>query len=290
MKGPRPATRRIDRVNLIRAVFGFLSKAWPSLAARWAGRLFATPRSIQRPESEMPYFMSATKRSYEFDGRKIALYEWGQGAETVILVHGWGSRGTRLGSLAEPLNRRGFKVVAFDMPAHGDSDGKTTHLPEIVELLAQLHAKYAPVHALVGHSFGGMAVTAALHHHKLTVRRAAVIASPYTMDYIVESFAQTINITPDVTRRMIATLNKRLKKFLYINVDDLSPARLVKTLPLPVIVFHDKQDRDVDFEQGVGYSEGFPNAKFVPTDGLGHRRILKDENVISTLVEFVSKR
>ena len=290
MKGPAPTTNRANPLNTIRAVFGVLSKVWPYLAARWAGKLFITPHAVKRPASEIPYYMSATKPSYEFDGRKIAVYEWGRGVETIILVHGWGSRGTRLGSLAEPLNQRGFRVVAFDMPAHGDSDGKTTNLPEIARLLSQLHAKYAPVHALIGHSFGGMVVTAALHRYNLAVQRAAIIAAPFTMAFIVESFARAINLPPAVTNRMVAAINKRFEKSYNINLADLSPAKFVKSLTLPVIVFHDKQDRDVAFEQGVGYGEGFPNAKFVPTEGLGHRRILRDEKVISTLVEFLSVR
>ncbi len=290
LKGPAPTTDQADPLSTIRVVFGVLCKIWPSLAARWAEKLFFTPHSAQRPASEMPYFLSATKGSYEFGGRKIALYEWGQGDETIILVHGWGSRGTRLGTLAEPLNQRGFRVVAFDMPGHGDSDGKTTNLPEITRLLSQLHATYAPVHAMIGHSFGGVAVTAALHQYDLAIRRAAIISSPFTLDFVIESFAEAINLTPEVTSRMATAFNKRLKKSFNINIADLSPDKLVKTITLPVIVFHDKLDREVPFEQGIAYSEGLPNAKFVPTEGLGHRRILRDDNVISALVEFLSVR
>ncbi|MCH8300953.1 MAG: alpha/beta hydrolase, partial [Candidatus Marinimicrobia bacterium] len=108
----------------MRFSLGILSVLAPPIAVRIADKLFFTPMGLPRPASEMPYYESASHSTMEYDGKKVAVYSWGEGEETLILVHGWASRGTRLGHLAEPLNKKGYRVISFDMPAHGDSEGK----------------------------------------------------------------------------------------------------------------------------------------------------------------------
>src|SRR5262245_29582359 len=73
------------------------------------------------------------------DGRAFALetpegtlraWEWGEG-ECVLLVHGWGSRAAWMEKLVGPLVESGRHVVAFDLPAHGESPGTMTNIVEI---------------------------------------------------------------------------------------------------------------------------------------------------------------
>ncbi len=86
---------------------------------------------------------------------------WGSGP-TVVLVHGWGSRASRLGALAVALVEAGFRVVAFDAPAHGESTGRFASLPEFARALVDVAEAAGPIHGLVGHSLGGAAVAMAM--------------------------------------------------------------------------------------------------------------------------------
>jgi len=52
-----------------------------------------------------------------FEGGKLPVYSWGKG-KTVLLFHGWGSRASHLALIAQILAQDGFRVVAFDAPAH----------------------------------------------------------------------------------------------------------------------------------------------------------------------------
>ena len=285
----RSAAKQPLALKIIRGITVLLCRVSPALATRWAAKLFFTPNSSRRPASELPYYDSADKSSYAFEGRRVALYQWGAGEQTVLLVHGWGSRGTRLGYLAEPLNLRGYRVITVDLPGHGDSDGKTTNLPEIVELLSRLHADFAPVHAMVGHSFGGLATVAALHKHKLPVERVVLIAAPYTMDYVFDQFAEQISLAPKVRVRLASRIVERFERTRQVHVYDFSPDRLVASLVMPFLVVHDKEDREVAFEQGVGFAQGLPDVEFMGTEGLGHRRLLRDEGVVKALIEFIAQ-
>ena len=56
----------------------------------------------------------------------LAATSWGAGP-TVLLAHGWNSRGSHWISFIEALNAAGFRAVAVDAPAHGDSPGTQTN-------------------------------------------------------------------------------------------------------------------------------------------------------------------
>ena len=267
---------------------GVLSVLAPHVAARIADKMFFTPMGLPRPDSEMPYYESATHSSIEYGGKKVAVYRWGEGEETIILVHGWASRGTRLGHLAEPLNKKGYRVISFDMPAHGDSEGKTTNLFEGSEIITQIYEQFSPIRAIIGHSFGGMALSNAIHRHNLNVKRVVIVASPFTMNYIIESFRELINISAKVNDMMIRGIQKRFKESSDLNIHDLSVDSFAVELKMPFLVIHDKEDKDVPYSQGEGYANSLPDVEFVTTTGLGHRRILKDPEIIVKIVEFIS--
>ncbi len=269
-------------------LFGILSVLAPRLAARWADRMFFTPMGLPRPASEMPQYESANHSSMAYDGKKVALYTWGAGAETILLLHGWASRGTRMGHFAEALVEKGYRVIAFDMPAHGDSEGKTTNLLEISEITARICERYSPVHSVIAHSFGGMALCNAVQRYNLNVNRAVLVASPFTMKYIIDSFRVLMNITQKVSDMMMERINKRFMEHRKVNVYELSVDSFAESLNFPFLVIHDRDDKDVTYDQGEGYANNLPDVEFVTTVGLGHRRILKEPEIMNKIIEFAS--
>ena len=275
---------------LMGILFGILSVLAPRLAARWAEKMFFTPMKLPRPASEMPYYESASHLSIEYAEKKIALYTWGEGDETILLIHGWASRGTRLGHFAEPLVQKGYRVVAYDMPAHGDSEGKTTNLLDVSEITAQICNKYGPVHSIIAHSFGGMALCNAVNRNNLKVNKAVLVASPCTFEYILESFRSILNFTQEVADIMVERIRKRLLEERKVDFYELSVDSFSTTLNFPFLVIHDRDDKVVSYSQGVGYANNLPDVEFVTTEGLGHRRILKDPEIMNKIIEFASTR
>ena len=70
------------------------------------------------------------------------------------MVHGWGARATHMGKMIEPLVAAGFRLVAFDAPAHGESFGGSTDLIEYAAAIKAVARHAGPVHTLLAHSFG----------------------------------------------------------------------------------------------------------------------------------------
>ena len=113
--------------------------------------------------------------------------EWfGEGSQTVVVLHGWGTSITVMQSVIDHLAARGLRVLALDFPGFGASPpppfawGVPEYAKATAELLEQLQVK-SPI--LLGHSFGGRVIlylTGALGFcaHRLILVDAAGIKPP----------------------------------------------------------------------------------------------------------------
>ena len=101
----------------------------PAAAAHLAYVLLTRPPRVAERSWQASLREHARQSTLPFGSGHLALYDWGSGP-TVLLVHGWGARGTHLGKLVPPLVAAGYRVVAFDAPGHGQSSGRSATLPQ----------------------------------------------------------------------------------------------------------------------------------------------------------------
>lgn len=93
----------------------------------------------------------------EIEGQRLRYLDMGEGAETVVLIHGFGGDLDNWLFNHAPL-ARDFRVIALDLPGHGQSSKQLTgglaSLASAVQaLLQQLGVSRAH---FVGHSMGGL--------------------------------------------------------------------------------------------------------------------------------------
>ena len=141
------------------------------------------------------------------DGRPLAVWRWGRGP-AVLLVHGWGSRGSRLASFIAPLTEAGYSVVAFDAPGHGASAGRLSSLPQFISAIQRLAARARALEAIVAHSMGGAATTLAMARG-LRSGRVVFLAPAADPAGYSERFAEMVGLTPDVLARMKRSIERR---------------------------------------------------------------------------------
>ena len=147
--------RESPRLRLVRAGHRVLSAVAPEAAAARAERLFLTPPRPRRPAWEVELLARAEARPMRVGARRIETWTWGTGP-SVLLVHGWGGRGTQLGAFVAPLVARGFSVVTFDAPGHGASDEGVVTIPEMTAAIHTVAASRGPLAGLVAHSAGAL--------------------------------------------------------------------------------------------------------------------------------------
>jgi pimeloyl-ACP methyl ester carboxylesterase len=265
---------------LARAYFRLASRAFPEVAGRQVERLFTTPPVYRGREVAPP---GARRRAVPFGPTDLATWEAGApGAPAVLLVHGWGGRGVQLGNFVGPLRERGFRVVWFDQPGHGESGRGRVGLPVFVRAVQALARDRGPFHAAIGHSLGAAALGLALRRG-LALTRAVFVSTPASMHEQARAFARMLGIAPWVRDAMRARLERRYgMPFAEIDrLDDL------QRIALPSLFVHDRDDAEVPFENTLRLAGRMPQARVLRTHGLGHRRLLREQGVVEAIAGFV---
>lgn len=261
----------------LRPVFRTLGVVAPQAAAALADRLFFGPPRAPRPRDSRRL---GRPLDVALDGRRLAAWSVGSGPR-VVLFHGWGGRAAQLDAFVEPLVRAGFEVVLLDAPAHGGSEGDRSSLVEFARALAVV-APGGALHGVVAHSFGGSATALAVADG-LRVERAVLIGSPARPLEWLDRFAREFAVPGPVMAAVQARTERRLGR----RFDELDFVASGARLTGATLVVHDREDREVAFRNAVDLAAAWPGADLVATSGLGHRRILKDRDVVRLVVDFV---
>ena len=266
---------------LVRTELDLLARISPSLADRRASALFGTPpRAGLAPEPGTPG-RNAERFTVTSGRHEVAAWAWGEGP-VVVLVHGWRGHAAQLSGFIAPLVRSGFRVVAFDQPAHGRSTGRRTNLLEMAEALQAVVRAVGPVHAVVAHSLGATATALALHDH-LPAERVVLLAPPAEAPYFAHQMAAVLGLSPERAAGMLA----QIERDVGVQLESLDVRRFGSWIRQPALIFHDLGDREVPFAHGRAIADVWPLARFVPLQGLGHRRLLGDAGVIHEAVAFL---
>jgi len=96
------------------------------------------------------------------------------------------------------LAAAGYRVIAYDQPAHGLSDGRLTGLPDFADVLAEVARHHGNVRAVIAHSLGGPATAIALARG-LTAERAVLISPPSDLLGFSRRFARWLDWTLQTT-------------------------------------------------------------------------------------------
>lgn len=270
----------------IRASFRTLDWAAPRLAARWAERIwFTLPRQRARRHASPPGGAGFTTT---VDGHDVVGEVWGDGP-AVYLVHGWAGNRGQFAEFVQPLVARGFKVIAFDMPSHGDSapgalGPRSTTLVECTEALAGVAAQHGPPHAIVAHSAGAVAAVGALCDG-LSAERVVLLAPMASAGSYLGQFATTLGFGQRTMDRLVPRIERRVNAPLrHFDIPEL--ARAV-AMP-PALVIHDRYDRSTSVTDGAAVAAAWPGARLKVTTGLGHNRLLGSPEVVGDAVEFIA--
>jgi pimeloyl-ACP methyl ester carboxylesterase len=265
----------------IKTTMGILSRVAPRTAAYLSALLFTLPPRVPRPARERLVLERATAHTVDSLGVPLRAWEWGAGP-LVVLAHGWAGRGSQLGAFVRPLVDAGYRVVAFDQPAHGDSDGRTASLHAFAEGIRTVSEAFGGAHAVIAHSFGAMATVIALRRG-LQVNRLVFVGPAAWTDRTVANWGTRYGVTPDVIRRVRLASEARYG----IRWDDLLGRNLGRGLGHPLLILHDVDDDDVPFEAVTALHEAWSGAALVRTEGYGHTRILRAAPVVDRAVAFV---
>lgn len=281
-----PASLSLPKIST-NVRFAASALLFPELAGAWAERLFLTPPCSRDAAATALDLIDARSTFVPHKGRAIATWRWGsRDAPAVLLAHGWGGHAAQMRAFVFPLLSAGYRVIAYDQPAHGVSQGRLTGLPDFADVLAEVAAYHGDVVGVIGHSLGGAAAALALAAGKVRLQSTVLVSPPADMVGYSRRFARWHWMPEAVRRAMQAAIEERYG----VLWESLDVRRLAPRIAARALVIHDRDDRLVPWTQGAQVASHWPGARLLSTDGLGHRRILEDEFVTRAAADFVSGR
>lgn len=132
------------------------------------------------------FFPFDNSRLLQVDGHLIHYREWparGVSRGAMLLVHGLGGSTFSFREIAPRLARRGFDIVAVDLPGFGyssRSDKTSFDSPFVTDMLWRIVGESSPTHRrwfLIGHSMGARSVLSMLERQPSRVR-GIVLSNP----------------------------------------------------------------------------------------------------------------
>jgi pimeloyl-ACP methyl ester carboxylesterase len=287
-----PPKRRVGRfaetpgVRLLRRFYRVACAVAPGLAARLAyDQLAKPPRTVPR-DWQLVLRRHATHRRVPFGRGELSTYEWGEGP-TVLMVHGWGSHALHMGRMVMPLVHAGFRVVAFDAPAHGLSSGRTTDLLQFPAAIAAVAARHGRLHGVVGHSFGASMALLAQRDWGVDTSRMVLISSFEHCNWFVEAFGEHVGLTPQVVARVRDLQARRYGGRL--DWSRMSVVDMARHAPVSALIVHDEDDEEIPFEHSLSIAAAMKDVEFKATTGYGHHLVVRNLDVIHRVVDFISR-
>lgn len=250
-----------------------------------AYQAFFSPSKYELKSGDEEILASGNNYRISFEGGKLAATTWGSSGPAVLLMHGWGGSRAQMTGFVDPLLSAGYRVVSYDQPAHGDSDGKLTNLLQIAPTMDLIVEREGNFDAIIAHSFGTLITSYALVNRNFP--------PPSRLVYF-GAFNRLLDSLPRF--QVIAGLSDEImegfRMMMYENFErDVLEAIvhewLAPLINIPALMFHDVTDNVTPVEDSRAIVKVWKSAQFIETEGLGHRGALQSKEIHEQVIKFL---
>lgn len=261
----------------------------PEKAALLAIDLFSTPFKSKSKKIVPPIFHKATPVSFEINNITVRGFQWKQAdpsAKKILIVHGFSSYAYKFEQYVIGLRKEGFEVLAFDAPAHGNSDGKRLNAIFYRDTILAIENNFGPFYGIIAHSLGGLAAALALEQFNLTIKRKLVLIAPATETRTaIDNFFTIIPAEP----KIITAFETYIETTTQCPINHFSVARVAKLSLAHTLWVHDQEDNICTFSDVEPLlKDQIPMLEFLITKGLGHSQVYKEQHVKEHIIHFLA--
>jgi len=155
----------------------------------------------------------------------------------------------------------------------------------VAAVIAEMAEQELPVRTVVAHSLGAAAATIALADGQACIDRLVMLAPAGELALDIEKIRAALWLPAAALRVLIARVEQRYGQPLQA----CSTAAMAKHLSMPVLVIHDRDDPLTPLASAQALAAALPQARLTITQGLGHRRILRDPEVLAQAARFCAE-
>lgn len=248
-------------------------------------RAFFSPARYEVKATDREVLGRGNNDRLPFEGGELAVTTWGESGPAVLLMHGWGGARAQMTGFVNPLLGAGYRVVAYDQPAHGESDGKTTNLLDIAPTMELIAKQEGNFEAIIAHSFGTLITSYALANRNLRPPSRLVYFG--ALNRLLDSlprFQALADLPDEIMNGLRDMIYEAFGKEV---LDSIVNETLTPQISIPALLFHDTTDNLTPIDDSRAIARAWRSAQLVETEGLGHRGALQSDAIHEQVVKFL---
>lgn len=256
-------------------ILGYIS---PETVAKQNAKMFLSPRTHGMKDWEHEAEKQGERLCF---GDSLSAIRWGKSDKRILIMHGWESRATQMFGIANMLARRGFEVIAIDAPKHGHSKGEKSDPVAFANAITAADKAFGPFYGAVGHSMGATALAIA-RKNGTNLGKYALISSPACILDTLKAFAGYMGLSEQCTELFVQKVEQEVGR----PAKELDVGDLLQEHDEESLLVHAKDDREIPYQSMERISGKLAKVKTLSPPDLGHRKIVRDENVAISLHGF----
>jgi len=274
-------------MKALRLYFKVLDTLSPRMAAKKLYHIMSNPRIHKLREFEEKALNRSKKELVKFKGFNIQKYSWGKPDDPIaLLIHGWEGQAGNFGALIDLLLGKGYQIVAYDAPSHGNSSKGKTSMFEYADFVTERLKIHQPK-VVISHSFGSVTAAFALKENpEVQIDKWFLITTPYHFRDRINEMAEFIGVSGKTVKHLVFILEKEIDipldnlnmKVYGGNLNNLGKATII----------HSKSDRVIPIEKARLVHNAIPQSQLIELENQGHYRILWSKQLKDILKEQIA--
>jgi len=206
----------------------------------------------------------------------LKTYQLGSGP-VWVLTHGWSGTASQFFPLMEHIAKRGYTALAYDHPAHGESEGVYGHIPAFVNGLEAILDSVDEVAGVVAHSMGTASAIECRHRK---IQNVPMLLIAPVLDYLDNLFSSISR--SGYSMKLFRAIVSELESQYHYPIHTVDPYNKLKLRPSDTHIVHDEQDKFTKFSVSQKAANEMERVTLVATQGQGHGRVMKCQQVMDS--------
>ena len=283
-------------LQYLRTKFKTLGLVSLPVAGKLAFNLFCTPYPKFKKRKAPAIFHQAKTIQVSVKGNGIHNigtsnlngFEWNPNqpnGKTVLIAHGYASCAYKFEQYIQPLLKMGCKVICFDAPGHGLSQGKYINIVIYQEAIHEIIKDHGPIDYFIGHSLGAITLAMVAETISHPMDHKFVLIAPATKTTTTfENYFTMMHLKDGVRKAFV----EELQRHTHHPVSFFEADRALEKYTGPVLWVHDQEDLVCPYKDLIDFkNKAAENIKFLTTNGLGHNKVYKTQEVIDKIMAFL---
>ena len=257
------------------------------LTTRFLWNVFTKPLDFRMRDVEKNFYKENKSKDFfsETSNKTIKIYNIAGTGPKILFVHGWSSRASKFHKIISEFKSQNFDITMVDMPAHGQSLSKRSHLPEFSDVVYDLSKNNGPYDTIIGHSMGAIAALNAANMGQKFRNIILISPAAYRIEAIFRNFVSLFGLSEDFyVKSMFDSFEAKDGR----KPIDYGPDKFASDIKSRCLIIHSEDDAQASFKVAEKIHTDIENSKLIMTEDLGHMRTLTDEKVITKIGEFIS--